>query len=100
MPVKLINHLPQYIDTLDSKVNNGAERTAQRIAESASAKAPRDTGYLSEHIEARGLEVVADADYAAVVELGGRNTAPQPYMLPAFDAEKGNVAGDVREALS
>lgn len=104
MPIKF-NHLPDFINNLDDKVSQGLGTGAEKMANTASDKAPKDTGYLSEHIYVidngpLSKEVLADAPYAAPVELGPRFGAPQPYMLPAFDAEKDNVIEAIKEALS
>lgn len=105
MPAIKFNHLPDFINSLDDNVSRGLGQGAQAMADSASSKAPVDTGQLRDSIEAQeqgamSWEVVADTDYAAAVELGTVRTAAQPYMLPAFDAEKDNVIEAIKEALS
>lgn len=76
------------------------ERTENALAESAAAKArdmaPVLSGTLRDSIQAEGNRVVADAPYAAAVELGTTDTAPQPYMRPAIHQTESEVRPTAR----
>lgn len=60
---------------------------------SASGEAPAtDTGHLGDSTSSRMTgraegEVTVTADYAAVLELGGKHMAPRPFFDPAVRAE-------------
>lgn len=78
---------------------HGTERDAQAFA-------PVDTGELKAGIRGRsyGLlgEVVSDAPYSDYVEDGTSDTAPQPFMGPAHEANVPHVEGrlgDVGEGI-
>lgn len=68
----------------------GAVRQAARgVERDAQAFAPVRTGALKESIRAVAVgdhaEIVADVRYSAYVEEGTSDTAPQPFMRPAFE---------------
>jgi hypothetical protein len=69
-----------------AKVQRILERNAGRCADDA--QPPVDTGELRDSkyvlIGDLWVEVGFDSDHAAYVELGTRNMAAQPYLLPAF----------------
>ncbi len=57
----------------------------EEVAQDATRMAPRDTGRLAASIHAEGDDtVVAEADYAAYVELGTSDMPAQPYLRPAL----------------
>lgn len=68
---------------------------AQLIALRASQIAPRDTGYMAEHITAQKkdnvAQVVSEADYSVYVEFGTYKMAAQPFMRPAVDQGRSNL---------
>lgn len=84
---------------------------AQPIADHASQNAPVDTGYLKRSVAVstklskrarKDTEKLSDhavqvyigpssAPRATMQEFGTLNHAPQPYMRPAWDAEKGTI---------
>lgn len=73
----------QYVeDTVLPKISQAAQRIA-----------PFDSGYLHDHIapvvNADGMFVVADTDYAAFVELGTSKMAAQPFLRPAMTSALG-----------
>ncbi|TYC49610.1 HK97 gp10 family phage protein [Weissella muntiaci] len=70
-------------------INNTALRVEKRAVE----KAPFDTGYLSQHIQASNngelsAKVVSSANYSIYLEKGTRRMAPRPFMQPAVTAEE------------
>lgn len=65
---------------------------AQVIAKRASQIAPRDTGYMAEHIHAEKgnpVQVISEAPYSGYVEYGTYKMAAQPFMRPAIAAGAG-----------
>jgi len=91
---------------------------AEPIAEEMAKRAPKDTGYLGEHIDTgtrlsrrqRGVskkesdvEVFAGAtrvDQAIFAEFGTVNQAPQPFARPSWDAGKMQALDDVTTGLA
>ena len=71
-----------------ARVNDLTQQRVRAAAENccngARARAPVDTGRLraSIRIEQKGLSarVIADCDYAALVEFGTSRTPPKPFM--------------------
>jgi HK97 gp10 family phage protein len=73
---------------LDSAQTSMLRRLGVDILGDMQAMAPVDTGRLRDslHADVDGdtLRIASDADYAAYVELGTRDHAPQPFMRPAL----------------
>jgi HK97 gp10 family phage protein len=74
---------------LTTAIGHLLKRVADAVAEDARRFAPVDTGHLrstihAEPVEGRAVRVVADADYAAYVELGTRHMAAEPFLRPAL----------------
>jgi HK97 gp10 family phage protein len=61
-----------------------AEEITEEVAEDARRLAPVDTGHLRASIRAEGNRVIAEADYAAYVELGTEDQKAQPFLRPAL----------------
>lgn len=65
-----------------------AETVLPKISDAAKRIVPIDTGELHDHISpvvnADGMFVVADTDYAAFVEQGTSKMSAQPYLRPAL----------------
>jgi|GEM_PF-2225518 len=104
--------LKRALEALPGKLSAGARRgleaAAKTLVEQAKANAPvGETGRLRDSIsyemEGGGETLVArvgsDVDYAAAVELGSRNAAAQPFLLPAFEAKKEELVRIVGEAV-
>ncbi|HYG66098.1 MAG TPA: HK97-gp10 family putative phage morphogenesis protein [Anaeromyxobacteraceae bacterium] len=77
---------------------------AEAVAREAKALAPVDTGRLRASIEAlregrTSAVVVARAPYAAFVEYGTRRMAAQPFMRPAAQRARAEVAARIGEAV-
>jgi HK97 gp10 family phage protein len=92
---------------LAAGARQGLEAAARTLAEQAQANAPvGETGELRDSIgyqiegseEAPVARVGSDVDYAAAVELGSRNAAAQPFLLPAFEAKKDELVRIVGDA--
>lgn len=77
---------------LDSFVQEGMKVGAERIAQAAKERVPVDSGALRDaiHTDARGKGVYVVAGdhhtfYGHMVEHGTSHSAPQPFLVPAFE---------------
>jgi len=93
-------------------------KAAQPIADDMAERAPRDTGYLGDHIDTgvrlsrrqskvspkrSDVEVFAGASrvvQATLQEFGTSDAAPQPFARPAWDAGKMQALADVKAGLA
>lgn len=68
-------------------------KTGHDVVRGAQQLAPVDTGHLRSSIgvdidpDGLGFEAGPYADYGHYVEFGTSRMSPQPYLLPAFDAQ-------------
>lgn len=62
-------------------------QAAQVVAKRASQIAPKDTGFMADHItvkrEGDATMIVSEAPYSVHVEFGTYKMAAQPFMRPA-----------------
>lgn len=77
---------------------------AHVIATRASQIAPRDTGYMAEHIHAEqtadgDAAVISEAPYSGYVEFGTYKMAAQPFMRPAIDEGQNDILKAASKAL-
>ncbi len=97
----------------EKRVGKVVERTAEkRVAGGAQRNAPRDTNHLAdESIRAERIDehtfavIVQTADdthpeYSRHVEMGTRNAAAQPFLIPAVEAARKPFVDDLRKALN
>ena len=93
-------------------------KAAQPIADDMAQRAPRDSGYLGDHIDTgvrlsrrqskmsrkeSDVEVFAGATrvvQATLQEFGTSDTPPQPFARPAWDAGKMQALQDVKASLA
>jgi HK97 gp10 family phage protein len=93
-------------------------KAAQPIADDMAQRAPRDTGYLGDHIDTgvrlsrrqarmspkrSDVEVFAGASrvvQATLQEFGTSEAPPQPFARPAWDAGKLKALDDVKTGLA
>lgn len=78
------------------------ELSSKRIERAAKTGAPVDTGMLKNTIfsaKAGNLtyKVVSPVRYAIYVEKGTRKMRAQPYLKPAFDAERPKLISNLRK---
>lgn len=85
--VSLNNQIPQVQKLLmaqSDEILDAMGKTGLRVARS---RVPVDTGRLKSTIDyvkmGKGVKLIADTEYAAIIEFGGINRPPQPYMRPA-----------------
>lgn len=88
---------------IPEKVQAALEDVMQATAEAARGYCPVRTGYLRSTIYSKvdgfNAEVGATADYAAYVELGTSRMSAEPFLRPAFEAMKPEIAAALLEAL-
>lgn len=75
-------------------VQQAAARKAQEIRNDAISAAPVDTGRLRQSISVQKVDeghyrVGTNVEYAPMVEFGTRDTAPQPFLRPALERNRG-----------
>lgn len=106
MTATLKSRIPLIIGELDDKLLEAVQELAQRISEGAQDRVPVATGRLRSaiHVETDGERVAVVAGdsetfYGHIVENGGVNHAPHPFLVPAFEAERENLRDVVGEKL-
>jgi bacteriophage HK97-gp10 putative tail-component len=82
------NSLPKIAAMLPHEMHNIVEGAGKVGVKVARSRVPVLTGALKESIHVANnsgtkCEIKSDLDYAAIIEYGGVNRAPQPYMRPA-----------------
>lgn len=88
-----------------SKIRRVVAQNTSEMQSRAQDLCPVDTGTLKRSImlelEDGGMTgvVKATAHYAEYVELGTRPMKAQPYMKPAFDAQKDQFISDLKKAV-
>jgi len=123
MKVEGLRELNAALMTMKQSTARGVVRrtllnAAQPIADDMAKRAPRDTGYLGDHIDTgirlsrrqarvskreSDVEVFAGAtrvDQSIFAEFGTIDQAPQPFARPAWDAGKRQALEDVKTGLA
>jgi len=101
------SRLPQIALSLDERIDTALRIGAEGIASAAKSRVPVATHALQNAIHVERITegeyaVVAgddDAFYGHIVENGSVNTAPQPFLIPALEAERDNVLADINRVL-
>jgi len=101
------SRIPQIALSLDERIDGALRIGAEGIASAAQTRAPVATGALRDAIHVEKITegeyaVVAGDDdvfYAHIIEGGGVNTAPRPFLIPALEAERDNVLADINRVL-
>ncbi len=79
------------------------ERLGQLMVKEAKKRVPVLTGKLKRNIYMRstskGVQVIADTDYADLVEFGGTRNKSKPFMRPAFEAAERQLDTIVDEEM-
>lgn len=111
MPAKLTSRLPGIIAELQPRVSNAVKGGAEKIAEDARANliagGHNRTGEL---LNAIHVERVGPAEYAVVagnnrafyghfVEGGTDVAPPSPFLMPAGEKNRDQVAADIQDVL-
>jgi len=101
------SRIPQIALSLDERIDGALRIGAEGIASAAKSRAPVASGALRDSIHVDRIDegayaVIAGDDdvfYGHIVEGGGANTAPQPFLIPALEAERDNVLADINRVL-
>lgn len=100
------NKLPEIIAELEPAVRAALVAGAQDVAEAAKTRVDVDTGKLFRaiHVELtdEGVEVIAgnhDVFYGHIVEHGGVNHPPHPFLVPALEENRERIIERVAAAL-
>lgn len=104
----LRSRLDSIARSLPDEVDSAIRLSAEAIEAGAKSRVPVDTGDLRDAIHTEKLEdgsyrVVAgngDVFWGNFVEHGTTRTPAHPFLLPAAEAERDNIDGLVRRALS
>lgn len=100
---KLQKKLKKNVDM--TEVKRVVRHNGAGMQEKAQRNAPVDTGTLKRGIgleitdNGMSAEVKPTADYSAYVELGTRFMEAQPYLKPAFDAQKEEFKKDMKKLV-
>lgn len=103
--IVVFNRIPALIAAVEANSRTAPMRAAEKIAASAKAYAPVDTGYLRSSIRAvsvsagKEADVVVSAPYAAFVEYGTRYMPAQPFLYPAVMDHKGTFELEMMKPL-
>lgn len=87
-------------------VRREIKRAALNVQNGARERVPVDTGRLRNSIahviDLDGMRAVigTNVEYAPYVELGTFRASAQPYLFPAFEAEKPKIRARLRKALN
>jgi len=86
------------------EIKNALELTAKKIESSAVQMAPKDTGALkasmwSKMVSDTEAQIGDGVYYGFFVEKGHKAVALQPFLIPAFEANKGEFEGYMKEVL-
>ena len=86
------------------RIKGAVDETRLKIEDDARRMAPKKTGLLKATIWSKmgdGFNAtVGDGVYYGVFqELGTRNHPPQPFLMPAFQANKGMLEKELKEII-
>lgn len=99
MAVTLKSRIPLIIGELDDRLLEAVTELAERIVAGAKDRVPVDTGALRDaiHVRVKGHDVAVvagddEAWYGHIVENGSVKMPPHPFLVPAYEAERPNLA--------
>jgi HK97 gp10 family phage protein len=108
MPATLTSRIPQIVLSLNPRVDGALKVGAEAISQEAKQRVPVETGTLRDaiHVDSSGVgggwSVIAgddDAFYGHIIEHGGVNTPPHPFLIPAAESQRDSVAAAVTAVL-
>jgi HK97 gp10 family phage protein len=106
LPVSLKSRLPEIALELNARALAGLEAGAELIAEGARQRVPVESGALRDsiHVDTTKGEVSVVAGdrtafYGHMVEFGTTHSPAEPFLVPAAEAAKVEVAAAVTTAL-
>lgn len=102
----LHSRLPEISAAIAAAAREAVAAGAELVVASAKSRVPVDTGRLRDSIhvdeEAEGTYVVAgnrEVFYGNIVEHGGGNMPPHPFLLPALEENRATIEADVTAAI-
>lgn len=89
---------------VEGNLEQTLEHQAKRVEADAVLLAPVDTGRLKNSIGTRkademDFQVGSDVEYAPDQEFGSMRNAPQPYLRPALEKNKGAIKKAIVDAI-
>ena len=91
--------LVQAMREIHDDAMRAARLTAEVVEKGAKSRVPIDSGDLRDAIHVEPVEdgyavVAGDSDvfYGHIVENGSVNVPPRPFLVPALEAERDNIA--------
>lgn len=97
--VALKSRIPLIIGETDDRLLEAVTELGERIADGARGRVPVATGALRDaiHVRVRGQDVAvvagdSTAYYGHMVENGTVKMPPHPFLVPAYEAERANLA--------
>lgn len=89
------SNLARTIALIEGQVRAKNEAAAVVVENSAKRRCPVDSGRLRSSIthdsDGDGFIVGTNVEYASFVELGTRNMAPEPYLVPGLQESVGEL---------
>jgi HK97 gp10 family phage protein len=101
----LTSRIPKITAAMLPAVDAALEVGAEVVVAAAKGRVPVRTGDLRDAIhadkETPGLVIAGNDDvfYAHIVEHGGVNTDPHPFLVPALEERSAEVVSGVRAAI-
>lgn len=97
----ITNRFPQVTAQIEGDIEDRLRSAALQVEALAKLRAPVDTGFLRNSISAQRITakrwvVEAGAYYAPYVEYGTVRAAAQPFLRPALEVVKAQIAGRTR----
>lgn len=97
------NSLEEIAQRIEGSLGEIIAAGADAVCESAKSMCPVDTGALRSSIsvstDGNRAEISANTDYAAYVEFGTSQMAPQPYLVPSLIGNSGAVTAAMADAI-
>lgn len=102
----MLSKLSRIPAQMERGARGGVEAGIEAIEQDARHFVPVDTGALRDSISGEMTmgnriegKVTADKDYAAAVEFGSEGGRPQPFMSPAYNANRENIVQDIAQRI-
>lgn len=102
--VTLQSRFPEIAAELRSRISRATKAGTEVVAASARAKAPVESGALSNSIKVKAKRageyaVETDVFYARFIEYGTVNMAARPFLIPALEEHRFEIEAGVQEVL-
>ena len=98
------NGLAEIAQRIEGSISEIIAAGADAVCDNAKSICPVDTGALRDSISITTVgnraEISANTDYAAYVEFGTSQMAPQPYLVPSLIGNSGAVLAAMADAIA